>query len=42
LICKWSDNQEIPDPYRKNVEAFASASALIESGLDAWQQKIWK
>ena len=41
LICKWNDNQEIPDPYKKSEEAFASASALIESGLDAWQKKLW-
>lgn len=42
LIGKWSDNQEIPDPYKKDKEAFASASALIESGIDAWQKKLWK
>jgi len=42
LIGKWSDNQEIPDPYKKDKEAFASAAALIESGIDAWQQKLWK
>jgi protein-tyrosine phosphatase len=42
LICKWDGNQEIPDPYKKDSEAFASASALIESGLDTWQKKLWK
>ncbi len=42
LICKWDDNQEIPDPYKKNEAAFASAATLIESGLDAWQKKLWK
>ena len=42
LICKWDDNQEIPDPYKKNSEAFSSASNLIETGLDAWQEKLWK
>ena len=42
LIGKWNDNQEIPDPYKKEDAAFASASALIESGLDAWQKKLWK
>lgn len=41
LICKWNDNQEIPDPYKKDEAAFSSASALIESGLDAWQKKLW-
>ena len=42
LIGKWSDNQEIPDPYKKDKEAFSSAAALIESGIDAWQKKLWK
>ncbi len=42
LIGKWDDNKEIPDPYKKNNAAFSSASALIESGIDAWQKKIWK
>jgi protein-tyrosine phosphatase len=42
LIGKWIDNQEVPDPYKKNKQAFESALALIESGLDAWQQKLWK
>lgn len=42
LIGKWSDNLEIPDPYRKDKEAFSSAALLIESGLDAWQKKLWK
>ena len=42
LIGKWFDNQEIPDPYKKNREAFESASAMIVSGLDAWQEKLWR
>jgi len=42
LIGKWSDDQEIPDPYKKDKEAFASASALIEYGIDVWQKKLWK
>jgi len=42
LIGKWSDNQEIPDPYKKDKEAFSSAALLIESGLTAWQKKLWK
>lgn len=42
LIGKWSDNQEIPDPYRKDKAAFASAASLIEAGIDAWQNKLWK
>ncbi len=42
LIGKWSDNQEIPDPYRKDKSAFVFASKLIEDGLDTWQNKLWK
>ncbi len=42
LICKWTDNQEIPDPYKKDEEAFASTASLIEEGLNAWQKKLWK
>jgi len=42
LIGKWSDNQEVPDPYKKNKEAFISALSLIESGLEGWQKKLWK
>lgn len=42
LIGKWNDNQEIPDPYKKDKAAFISAAQLIESGLDAWQKKLWK
>lgn len=42
LIGKWSDNIEIPDPYKKDRAAFESASSVIESGLVAWQNKLWK
>lgn len=42
LIGKWSDNQEVPDPYKKNKEAFISALSLIEAGLNDWQKKLWK
>ena len=42
LVGKWTDNQEIPDPYKKDKEAFIAALELIESGLEAWQNKIWK
>lgn len=40
LIGKWENNQEIPDPYRKDRAAFEFASTLIESGLAAWQKKL--
>ncbi|KAG1707511.1 putative polysaccharide export protein wza [Nymphon striatum] len=41
LIGKWSDNQEVPDPYKKDKDAFVSALTIIESGLTKWQQKLW-
>ncbi len=40
LIGKWNDDQEIPDPYKRDKAAFELAAVLIESGLDAWQQKM--
>ena len=40
LIGKWNDNQEIPDPYKRDKAAFESAALLIESGLAAWQKKL--
>lgn len=42
LIGKWSDNMEVPDPYKKDKDAFVKALSLIESGLTDWQQKLWK
>ena len=42
LIGKWIGNQEVPDPYKKDEKAFSLAASLIESGLDAWQKKLWK
>lgn len=40
LIGKWIDNQEIPDPYKKDKAAFSHASGLIEAGLEAWKNKL--
>jgi len=33
---------EIPDPYKKSPEYFASILVLIEQGVDAWAEKLWK
>ena len=41
LIGKWIDNKEVPDPYKKNKDAFIEAELIIESGLTAWQEKMW-
>lgn len=40
LIGQWNNNQEIPDPYKKNNEAFELSLKLIESGLESWQRKL--
>lgn len=40
LIGKWIDNQEVPDPYKKDKAAFSNASQLIEAGLEAWKNKL--
>ena len=42
LISKWTGNQSIPDPYKKNQEAFELASTMIEAGLNAWHKKLWQ
>lgn len=42
LIGKWNDNQEVPDPYKKDKNAFISSLSLIESGLENWRKKLWK
>lgn len=41
LIGKWHDDQEIPDPYRKSMKDFEVSATMIESGIDAWREKLW-
>lgn len=41
LIGKWIGNKKVPDPYKKDRDAFISAVELIEEGLDGWQEKLW-
>ncbi len=40
LIGKWENDQEIPDPYKKDEDAFLLSLSLIESGLKNWQGKL--
>ena len=40
LIGKWIENQEVPDPYKKDKAAFSHALELIEAGLEAWKNKL--
>lgn len=40
LLGKWSNNEEIPDPYCKSSEAFEYAFTQIEKNCQAWAQKL--
>jgi len=41
LLGKW-DGFEVPDPYQKSAANFAQALELIEQGIDAWANRLWK
>ncbi|MBV1928265.1 MAG: low molecular weight phosphotyrosine protein phosphatase [Gammaproteobacteria bacterium] len=34
------EKQDIPDPYRQDIEAFKAALSLIERGVDEWVGKL--
>jgi len=36
LLGKWSENQEVPDPYRKSREAFEHVYKLLDQFTDDW------
>ena len=36
LLGKWSQNQEVPDPYRKSREAFEHVYGLMDKFTDDW------
>ncbi|HBV3540296.1 TPA: protein tyrosine phosphatase [Klebsiella pneumoniae] len=40
LFGHWLDQKEIPDPYRKSEEAFASVYSLIEQSALQWVKKL--
>lgn len=40
LLGKWQGDREIPDPYRREREAFEHAYRCIEEGVDAWLQHL--
>ncbi|MCS4274575.1 MULTISPECIES: protein tyrosine phosphatase [Raoultella] len=40
LFGHWLDQREIPDPYRKSEEAFASVYQLIERAGKLWAEKL--
>ncbi|MGN2246607.1 low molecular weight protein-tyrosine-phosphatase [Frateuria sp. GZRR35] len=40
LLGKWQGDRDIPDPYRKELDAFEYAYRLIEEGVDAWHRHL--
>ena len=40
LFGHWLEQREIPDPYRKSEEAFASVYQLIEQAGKLWAEKL--
>ncbi|HFZ8994100.1 TPA: protein tyrosine phosphatase [Citrobacter freundii] len=40
LFGHWINQQEIPDPYQKSDEAFASVYRLIEQAGQCWVEKL--
>ena len=40
LFGHWLNQREIPDPYRKSDEAFASVYKLIEEAGNCWASKL--
>ncbi|WIO41753.1 protein tyrosine phosphatase [Klebsiella electrica] len=40
LFGHWLEQREIPDPYRKSEEAFASVYELIGQAAERWAEKL--
>ncbi|WP_048757345.1 protein-tyrosine-phosphatase [Raoultella ornithinolytica] len=40
LFGHWLEQRDIPDPYRKSEEAFASVYKLIEQSAQLWAKKL--
>ena len=40
LLGKWNSDEEMPDPYRKSIEAFEHAFKQIEKNSKAWAEKL--
>ena len=40
LLGKWLGDKEIPDPYRKSIEAFDHVYTLIDSACSAWNKYL--
>ncbi|HBQ5558974.1 TPA: protein tyrosine phosphatase [Klebsiella variicola] len=42
LFGHWLENRDIPDPYRKSDEAFASVFVLMQRSSQLWVEKLIK
>jgi protein-tyrosine phosphatase len=40
LITKWTDNSDIPDPYKKSEELFRLVHQKILDGITAWNKYL--
>jgi protein-tyrosine phosphatase len=40
LLGKWIGDKEIPDPYRKSIEAYEHVYTLIDSACSAWHKYL--
>ena len=40
-LGKWGET-DIPDPYKKSPEYFASILIPLEQGVNEWAEKLWK
>jgi len=40
LLGKWNNNEEIPDPYKKSIEAFEHSFEQIEKNCQHWADKL--
>ena len=40
-LGEWGET-DIPDPYKKSPEYFASILVSIEQGVNDWAEKLWK
>lgn len=40
LLCKWQQEQEIPDPYRQQRPAFEHVYKLMAEGVESWARHL--
>ena len=40
LLGKWNNDEEIPDPYKKSIDAFQQSFIQIEHNCQLWADKL--